>query len=488
MGNKVLEKLIGDRDEVNEQVDHVLATAEADGRGPSETEQKTIARCTTELADLEAQIAPLVALEEQRANSRDVHAVLNRSRQSVERALGVGENGQRGVPEPIHRTAGQFIVDYLRARGGMQIGNGQVLAPDPSAIERMAPWIERAVANQTTTDTPGLLPEPVIGDVLGQKTAVQPFVSSIGGAKPMGGIPGKTFSRPTITQHTLVGVQTAEKTELPSRKMVIGSIPFTKVTKGGVVDISRQDIDWSVPSAWDILLSDLAAVYGEEVENEVADDAVAKATAGPSASANTMEGWATALLRGGRPVLRGDVTAAAPQPGVDEPGRVGPGRPGHRRRPDPGRRPDRQHAVLAGRGRVLRQHVLRPAVRRAQLPRRHVARRGRRGVRGVRGDRRCALRGRAVTVRGAGRLRRLRRVQRGRTGGPRQGDTPLLGRAISAPSAPADEGKFDPADNTVDEVKAYVDAYPDDAEAVLQAETAGKNRTTLVGWLEERLG
>ena len=58
MGNKVLEQLIADRDRVNEQVDHVLATAEADGRGPSETEQKTIARCTAELAELEGQIAP----------------------------------------------------------------------------------------------------------------------------------------------------------------------------------------------------------------------------------------------------------------------------------------------------------------------------------------------------------------------------------------------------------------------------------------------
>ena len=251
----------------------------------------------------------------------------------------------------------------------MQVGNGQVLAPDQAAIERMTPWIERAVENQITTDTPGLLPEPVIGDVLGQKTAVQPFVSSIGGAKPMGGIPGKTFSRPTITQHTLVGLQTAEKTELPSRKMVIGSIPFTKVTKGGVVDISRQDIDWTVPSAWDILLADFAAVYGEEVENEVADDAVAKATVGPSASANTMEGWATALY-----------AAAAQCYGATSPRRL-PNRvwmsldvwaqagPVIDVALIAGRRPGRRHAVLAGGDRVRRQHVLRPPLRRARRSR-----------------------------------------------------------------------------------------------------------------------
>src|SRR4029077_8687785 len=86
--------------------------------------------------------------------------------------------------------------------------------------------------------------------------------------------------------------------ELPSRKMVVGGVPFTKVTKGGVVDISRQDMDWTVPSAWDILLADLAAVYGEEVENEAADDCAVKALAGTPAiavAANTVAGWGAAL-------------------------------------------------------------------------------------------------------------------------------------------------------------------------------------------------
>ena len=77
----------------------------------------------------------------------------------------------------------------------------------------------------------------------------------------MGGIPGKTFGRPKITQHVTVGPQTAEKTELPSQKMVIGEVPFTKGTFGGAVDVSRQDIDWTSPAAWDILIRDLADVY-----------------------------------------------------------------------------------------------------------------------------------------------------------------------------------------------------------------------------------
>lgn len=46
---------------------------------------------------------------------------------------------------------------------------------------------------------------------------------------------------------------------------------------------------------------------------------------------------------------------------------------------------------------------------------------------------------------------------------------------------------FDPGAATVAEVIDYVDAHPDETQAVLDAEEAGKNRSTLVTALEERL-
>ena len=297
MANRVLERMAAERDRTNETIDEILASIEVDDRDPSDAERALINRHRDRLEELEPQIVEQVELEERRNSSRDVHAVLNRAARVVDD----GGNGQRrpAAPEVIHRTAGQFIVDYLRSRGGMRGDNGQLAAPDPVAIERMAPWIERVVANQLTSDTPGLLPEPIVGDVLAQKAATQPFVTSIGGAKPMGGIPGAQFKRPKITQHVDVAEQATQKTELQTRKMVIGSMPFTKKTFGGVVDISRQDIDWTVPSAWDILLGDLAAVYGEEVDDAAALDFVAKAndvnTTPVAVAANTLAGWATAL-------------------------------------------------------------------------------------------------------------------------------------------------------------------------------------------------
>lgn len=48
-----------------------------------------------------------------------------------------------------------------------------------------------------------------------------------------------------------------------------------------------------------------------------------------------------------------------------------------------------------------------------------------------------------------------------------------------------DDGAFNPAVHNIDEVQAYVEANPDDAEAVFAAESDGKNRSTLVTWLTD---
>ena len=51
----------------------------------------------------------------------------------------------------------------------------------------------------------------------------------------------------------------------------------------------------------------------------------------------------------------------------------------------------------------------------------------------------------------------------------------------------ADDDVFDPAEYTIQQVEDYVNANPDQTEDVLIAEEEGKNRVTLVAWLEARL-
>ena len=42
---------------------------------------------------------------------------------------------------------------------------------------------------------------------------------------------------------------------------------------------------------------------------------------------------------------------------------------------------------------------------------------------------------------------------------------------------------YDPSAFTVDEVKAYAEAHPEELDAIYAAEDAGKARTTLLDWL-----
>jgi hypothetical protein len=44
-------------------------------------------------------------------------------------------------------------------------------------------------------------------------------------------------------------------------------------------------------------------------------------------------------------------------------------------------------------------------------------------------------------------------------------------------------GLFDPAEHTIDQVKAYVNDHLDDAQRVYDAELDGKARATLLAWL-----
>src|SRR6185436_5678094 len=86
------------------------------------------------------------------------------------RAIGRG-------PEATWASAGAYMVDLIRARGYMSDPRtGQRLPADPEAQSR----INYALANQTTADTPGLLPHVITGDVVNLIDASRPFITSIG--------------------------------------------------------------------------------------------------------------------------------------------------------------------------------------------------------------------------------------------------------------------------------------------------------------------
>lgn len=276
--NPVLERLQSERGRQIEFVDNTLAGAEREQRDLVEAETNNLKAAKQRIAEIDAQIEPLVQFENLRDDAHTRTAALLGRRDGAPATAG---------PGPVYRSAGAFLIDYIRSRDP-KADEGDRAA----SAERIA--AARAIATQTTADTPGLLPEPIVGPLINLMDASRPFITSIG-AKDMGNVPGKKFSRPRITQHVAVGKQTAEKTELPSQKMIIGSLEFNKETYGGTVNISRQDIDWTSPSAWDALVTDLADVYALQTEAAAATAFAASVTQTQAADTADLKGYAEAL-------------------------------------------------------------------------------------------------------------------------------------------------------------------------------------------------
>ena len=137
-----------------------------------------------------------------------------------------------------------------------------------------------------------LADESIVGPVVNFVDTSRPLVAAIGPQDLGTG----TWAYARVTQHTQVGVQSAEKTELPSRKMTITKTPLAAPTYGGYVNVSRQDISRTSPAILDMVINDLAGQYSIQTEAAAATDLTAAATAGPAIPATpTAANIATAI-------------------------------------------------------------------------------------------------------------------------------------------------------------------------------------------------
>lgn len=168
--------------------------------------------------------------------------------------------------------------DYLAA---MHIG-GDTFAKVNAAYREAAvagrSVLEAAAGDQLTTDTPGLLPVPVLGPLVQDLNFVRPVVNAVGvRAYPDGGAQ-KTFVRPTISTHTAVGVQSSELTGVTAQTMVIASNTVSKTTLAGQVSLSTQDIDFTSPAAMQLILNDLMGEWMYSSDDFCADALLTAAT------------------------------------------------------------------------------------------------------------------------------------------------------------------------------------------------------------------
>lgn len=166
----------------------------------------------------------------------------------------------------------EWVSAYVQ--GGEKFAAVNRMIADHQAVHNP---IEAAAGDIATTDTPGLLPVPVVGPVYDNINYLRPVVTAIGArAMPLGA--GKTFNRPEITTHTSVGQQSTELATLSTRTMVVSSNIVTRLTFGGTVLVSEQDVDWTDPASVDIILQDLAGQYADATDNYAADQLAASAT------------------------------------------------------------------------------------------------------------------------------------------------------------------------------------------------------------------
>lgn len=136
--------------------------------------------------------------------------------------------------------------------------------------------IRAAAPDVITTDTPGILPTPILAPVYNNFRGLRPVVDAIGAKAMPGG--GKIFIRPEVTTHTSMAVQSAENAALQSGTFVVFNNQVTKNTYGGYVTISEQDLDWTDPNVLSLVLDDMGRIYANQTDDVAADALVAGAT------------------------------------------------------------------------------------------------------------------------------------------------------------------------------------------------------------------
>ena len=176
-------------------------------------------------------------------------------------------------------TAGEYMAAY-------HIGGDTFRKVNEAFVEAAKSRqtaLQAAAGDTLTTDTPGLLPVPVLGPVFQDLNYIRPVVAAVGArAMPDGGN-SKTFIRPTWTTHPSVATQSTELSAASATTPVIASNVVTKTTLAGQVTLSVQDIDFTSPAAMEIILRDLAGQYLLK-SDDIAADAI---TNGASASGGT---------------------------------------------------------------------------------------------------------------------------------------------------------------------------------------------------------
>ena len=214
-----------------------------------------------------------VVLNEEVVPEQEIEPMSEVTVPAVEATIPTAPIFAQAKKEFVLPTAGEYMAAYHI--GGDTFANINKAVAEYTASKKTA--LQAAAGDVLTTDTPGLLPVPVLGPLVQDLNFVRPVVNALGArAYPDGGA-SKTFVRPTITTHTSVAAQANELGAASATTMVIASNSVSKTTLAGQVTLSVQDIDFTSPAAMQLILNDLMGEYMIASDNFAADALLAAA-------------------------------------------------------------------------------------------------------------------------------------------------------------------------------------------------------------------
>lgn len=147
-------------------------------------------------------------------------------------------------------TAAEYMVKFVAGGSEFAEFNQRIVAAAP---------------NVTTTDTPGILPVPIVQPIYNSFVAnYRPLVTAMGVRQMPAS--GKVFIRPKVTTHTTIGASNGELVPLDQGTFVVDDIQITKALYGGYVKLSEESMDMTSPEVLGALIDDMARVYANQTD------------------------------------------------------------------------------------------------------------------------------------------------------------------------------------------------------------------------------
>jgi len=144
-----------------------------------------------------------VVLNEEVVPEQEIEPMSEVTAPAVEATIPTAPIFAQAKKEFVLPSAGEYMAAYHI--GGDTFKNINAAVAEYTASKRTA--LQAAAGDVLTTDTPGLLPVPVLGPLVQDLNFLRPVVDAVGArAYPDNG-QSKTFIRPTITTHTSVASQ-----------------------------------------------------------------------------------------------------------------------------------------------------------------------------------------------------------------------------------------------------------------------------------------